>query len=816
MQSPRDSMPQNGSSPAQGAFERDRVQAQQIAQEAASDLYGLLQHQHQHQQNLPPVGLFAVGGTHPHPHPNTSSTKRKRVDFVDLTSDSDSPREKRPRLSPPKRAPPQPSPAKRNRSTDTLRKQQQLEQKAADEQLERKLQAAEVRKGKAQRLRSKPNSPEKRPGKKLSVYEEFQKIQQEAAQGEPTQTRKRTLRSASPEKTTKPTRRGSTSEERRASKRTHRTLRNNSPEKQPQEKLSVYEEFQKIEREASQQERPSKKLSVYEEFQRIEREAAQGKTTQTRKRVTKSANPEKSTTRLRRGRTPEERRASKQTTRVDMDPVSTEEMSALQQQLHVQARATASAESDRHKMPPPPPPKNSTGHPMVASQPLSGQTISKQTRLQPIDMFVPINPYHVSRHRLSSESVPSGHINGPREAQFRPTSPFPPNNAIGHSMVPSQPMSVPVIPKHTQPRSFSTVSPFNDPNVSRTYSSNENGPYQTLSGPCILKKTQSKNAAYHNHSGQAMPRETQSRPFSPFDPSHTLNAERSRPSNETLLHQPQNARVTKQSYHTAHKLPYSTQEIQHRAQLQEAELRAQERVRREQQEKEDYIHKYTRHSDALQCGVHMSEVELNHIPFSMCEYFASADYRYGHLPRMNPNVAIPSVENFVDLTGEGNGPGVGAGFAGTNNNVSRDVDAASDAVGLSNAIDLTNEPYAERELTPLFDTPVPHNMILNEYELPPIVPDELNFTTPFVGQPGIFLEPVWDEKEGCWRAPSPGMTQELANVVEVVRSVKYINEGESGEWYRPNERDAEVEQPAAVTGQTGEPAGGDVHRLTLL
>ncbi|KAL5387432.1 hypothetical protein DPSP01_003655 [Paraphaeosphaeria sporulosa] len=773
MQSPRGLMPQTGTSPAQDTFERDRVQARQIAQEAAGALYGVLQPQHQ--RSLPPVDLFAVGGTHP--HPNTSRTKRKRDDFVDITSDSDSPRDKRPRLSPPKSALPQPSPTKRQRPADALRKQERLELKEADEQLMRELQAAEVRKSKVQRLRGKPNSPENRPEKNLSVYEEFQKIQQEAAQGEPTQTRKRTQRSASPEKSTKPARRGSTAEERRASKHTHRALRSSSQEKQPQKRLSVYEEFQKIEREASQQEHPRKNISVYEEFQRVERETAQYKPTQTGKRTTRSASPEKSTKRSRRGRIPETRRACKQAMRVDMERANSEELSALQQQFQVQPRATGSTEPDSHKMPPPPPPKNSTEHPMVASQPLSGHTIPKQTRPQYIDMFAPINPFCVSSHRPSSESVPSKHISGPRETQFRPFSPFLPSNAIGHPMVPSQPDSGPAIHKQTQPRPFSPISPFDVPNVSRNYPSTENVPYQKFSGPSSTKGTQSDDVTYQNLGDPAMPRKTQPRPFSPFAPSHPLNAERSHRSNDTLLRKHHNARITKQSYHNAHKLPCSTQEIQHRTQLQEAELRAQERIRREQQEKKNYIHRYTRHSEGLRDGVHMSEVELNHIPFSMCEYLASTTYRYGHLSSINPHVAIPSVENFVDLTDEGNGSGVGAGLAGPNkDNVSLDVGAGNKVAGPSSSVNLTNGLHAERDLTPLFDTPVPHARFLNEYELPSIVPGELDFTTTFAGSTGIFLEPVWDADEDCWRAPSPGMTQERVSVEEMLTSVEYIHE----------------------------------------
>ncbi|KAF2448621.1 hypothetical protein P171DRAFT_518110 [Karstenula rhodostoma CBS 690.94] len=783
MQSSRGLMPQNGTSPTQDAFERDCEQARQIVQEAASGLYGLLQHQHQrqHQQTLPPVGLFVVGKTHPPPHPNTSSTKRKRVDFVDLTSDSDSPREKRPHLCPPRSAPPQPLPTKRKQLAGAPRKKQQTEQEAqvkTDEQLARELQEAEVRKSKAQRLRSKAERSEKRgeqqPVKKLSVYEEFQKIQQEAARDEPTQTRKRTLWSTSPEKYTKRARRGNTPEQRRVSKNTHRILRSSSPEKQPQKKLSVYEEFQKIEREASQQERPSKKLSVYEEFQKIQREAEQGEPTQTRTRTLRSASPEKSTKRSRRGRTPEERRASKQTARVDMDRANTDELNALQKQFQVQPRATTSAESDRHKMPPPPPPKNATGHPMIPSQHFSGQVIPEQTWPQPIDLSAPFNPFNPSRPRSSNEYVPSQHINGPRATQSKPSTAFLPNNAIGHPMVPFQPISGPVIPEQTQPRPFSPFAPFTPLNVSRPYPSNENVPYQNFSGPPILKETQYKNAAYQNLSGLAIAGETQPRPFSPFAALNPSNAEKPRPSNETLLHKSQNIRVTKQSYHTAHKLPYSTQDTQRRAQLHEAGLRAQEHVRKQRQEKEDYIFMQTRHREALQNGVQMVEVENNDVPLKMCEYFASADYRYDPLPNTNPDVAIPSVENFVDLTDEENRAGSNAGY-GDNGGYS-DHGAANDAVGPSNAIDLANEPRNERALTPLFDTPVSHDRFLNEYELPAIMPDELAPIAPYVGEAGLFLEPEWKEDESCWRAPNPGMTQERAIVEEIIHSVKYINE----------------------------------------
>ncbi|KAL1597026.1 hypothetical protein SLS60_008608 [Paraconiothyrium brasiliense] len=244
----------DASSPTTDTFERDRQQARELTQQrvrdyaqnfgAAGNLYGLLQ------PRLPPVGLFAPPrpSVHPPLHPNRDNSKRKRVHFVDLTSDADDTSAelqphpvKRPRPSPPKSAP-QPRRKTKKQPIGAHDKKAQNEQEAqltADERLARELQEAELRNGKSQRLRNKTRSAEKRLDKKLSVYEEFQRIEEEAVQRE---QRQRSLRIASPEK------------------RSLRTLRSSSPEKQPGKKLPTYEEFQKIQQEAAQGKHSSKKL----------------------------------------------------------------------------------------------------------------------------------------------------------------------------------------------------------------------------------------------------------------------------------------------------------------------------------------------------------------------------------------------------------------------------------------------------------------------------------------------------------------------------------------------------------------------------
>lgn len=278
--------------------------------------------------------------------------------------------------------------------------------------------------------------------------------------------------------------------------------------------------------------------------------------------------------------------------------------------------------------------------------------------------------------------------------------------------------------------------------------------------------------------GSIVPRETQSTPSSPYTPTFGLSINKPRSHDETLLHKSQNARVTKQSYHTGHKLPYATRDTRRRAQLQEAEVRAQERYRKEQQASdEEYIKKYACRNEALQHGVHMIDVENGDVPFKLCADFASTEYRYSHLPSMNPDLVLPSVENLVDLTDADNVAGDGASSADVNNHVSRDLGASNDAAGPSNgnASDRTSESRTERALSPLFDTPVPHDKFLNEYELPAIVPDEADPATPLFGQAGLFREPLWDETEGCWRAPEPGMTQERADVEEILCVIEYVN-----------------------------------------
>ncbi|KAJ4346752.1 uncharacterized protein N0V89_010684 [Didymosphaeria variabile] len=686
------------------------------------NLYGLLQ------PGLPPLGLFALPRPSGHPplHPNVdSSNKRKRVEFIDLTSDADGTSTelqphsvKRPRLSPPKSAPPQLSPTKKRKKQPigALRKKQQDEQVAqstadeqlagklqeaqstADEQLARELQEVEHRNGKARRLRNKIGSPEKcgersqrqrslksaspekRLGKKLSVYEEFQRIEEEAAQGK---QRQRSLRIASPEK------------------HSQRTLRSSSPEKQPGKKLSVYEEFQTIEREAAQGKHPSKKrsvyekaqkiqqeaaqgkhpskkLSVYEEFQKIQQEAAQGQSTRTKKRILRSASPENSTKRTRRGNTPEQRKASKQSTRATMHRInSTEELNTLEAQLRTQSRAPASAEDDRRKMPPPPPPMNATDYPMLSAQ-----------------------------------------------------------NTAGHTMLPAQ----------------NTTS---HPMLSA----------QNITGHPMLSA--------QNISGDIIPKGTQSRPMNPLNPPMSL------PTNQDILHKSKNARVTKQSYHTAHKQPYSTQETQRLAQFHDASLRAQERTRQERQEVETYIQNHTRQREASQNGVHMFDVEYTHVAFDMCQYFNSIDYRYGHLPSMNPDLPVPSIEHeHLGAAHDRSTPVV--------------VPPLEEVFGLGREpagpdilVDLTtHDPEStEKELTPLFDAPVPHDRFINAFELPaynPITASDADFFPLEAGhETGTFLEPEWDKQEGCWRAPEPGTTQEGAIVGELLQ---YVQEEKTCDW----------------------------------
>jgi hypothetical protein len=392
-------------------------------------------------------------------------------------------------------------------------------------------------------------------------------------------------------------------------------------------------------------------------------------------------------------------------------------------------------------MPPPPGPSNGSGHPMVPSQHISGPANPRENRSKP---SVPLNP---------SRAPPSL-----------------PSNAFGYPMFPSQHISSLTLPKDIHSKPFGHYAPFNPLIASMPPPSSPN----TATGHPMIP---------HQHfSSPSISRESQPKPSGRAAPLNPLNLPRSRFSTEPPLQDPQTARVTKRSYHTAHKQPYSTQEIQRRTQLYEAELRAQERARKERRDKEDYIFKHSRRREALQNGVHMTEIENSDVPREMCEYFASTSYRYGHLPSMNPDVALPSIENFIDLPADESGGGAGAGHL-VNNNAFSDLRPPNDAAGPSGPVDSphTNENETDRTLTPLFDTPTPHNVFVGADELRAITGDHL-FSTLDAEQtePGMFLKPMWDADEGCWRAPSPGSnwTQERALVEELLHYYEDVEKQE--------------------------------------
>ncbi|KAL1597027.1 hypothetical protein SLS60_008609 [Paraconiothyrium brasiliense] len=268
-----------------------------------------------------------------------------------------------------------------------------------------------------------------------------------------------------------------------------------------------------------------------------------------------------------------------------------------------------------------------------------------------------------------------------------------------------------------------------------------------------------------NINGNIISKNTQSRPINPLNPPVQL------PTSQGILHRSKSARVTKQSYHTAHKQPYSTQETQRLAQLHEAHAQAQERARQEQKQKEEYIFRHTRPREALHNGVHMLDTELDHVAFDMCQYFDSTDYRYGHLPSMNLDLPFPSIED-MDLTAV-NEDDESASVLGPT--LEDAPDLGDEPTGPENFIDLTNTDSErnEQEPTPLFNAPVPHDRFINAYELPaynPTTASDSDFFTVGAGhETGTFLEPEWDEDEGCWRAPDTDVSQEGALVGELLQ-----------------------------------------------
>lgn len=144
---------------------------------------------------------------------NSQQEKRKRVqsedhDASDEVEVATQPPSKRVRLAPARPASTQQAAAKKNPS---LKEQLLVRREQEEKDAQFALLLHEAEKGASRRLRQKVKgsekptslaaSPERRPAKKLSVYEEFQKIEREAG-GKPRSVRQRSVRAAGLESTT--------------------------------------------------------------------------------------------------------------------------------------------------------------------------------------------------------------------------------------------------------------------------------------------------------------------------------------------------------------------------------------------------------------------------------------------------------------------------------------------------------------------------------------------------------------------------------------------------------------------------------------
>lgn len=258
-------------------------------------------------------------------------------------------------------------------------------------------------------------------------------------------------------------------------------------------------------------------------------------------------------------------------------------------------------------------------------------------------------------------------------------------------------------------------------------------------------------------------------------PSNPLNPPRPRYNTQNTLHKAHKAKVTKQSYHTAHKQPDPFQEAQKR--------RQERRAREEKEARDNYVWNYTRHRDALDNGVTLYDVENNSVAHDLCRHIASNEYRLGHLPTMNPNAPLPSIENAGNFTADAElyTSDLGRPF-GYNDSPKNHVDLTSppdefSAPGASSVNEdaasaptdgfgLTNIPLKDSDYVfpPIFDTTVPHDRVLEDPDACHPESEEGLFNSS-MGQPGTFLEPIVDA-DGFLRAPDMGVYTEESALVE--------------------------------------------------
>lgn len=262
----------------------------------------------------------------------------------------------------------------------------------------------------------------------------------------------------------------------------------------------------------------------------------------------------------------------------------------------------------------------------------------------------------------------------------------------------------------------------------------------------------------------------------PVNPSNRGKQPASKPIQD-MLHKPQNARITKQEYHTQHrKQPQTTQEVQKPGQISEAE-----KIRRLKKAQALNVHRVAE----IQ-GVHMLDVELTGRAFQECQNYASTAYRFSHIDGVSQRgshqgVSLPGVKSPLDLT-------AGDGIAGPSKAVPQKgiADPVGSSTGALDARDSVETTVESATKTTVEKDPmrsISNSTIPNDVQTLSI--DDAGTTNDAVTPlpQGEFLQPYIDE-DGVLRAPDPEeFSEQRADLEWMLQEIEERDNVEKRGWY---------------------------------